>query len=355
MGSHSRRNLRSQVAHVGTLGVAAGSIVLAGTASAQGIEVDGQAYVAIKVATWQLTADGQALVTLSDGSTHSLAAGDFQIIDGQFYALESLVGPDGSGLLGAGLIAAGGAGALVIGALALTAGGNGNTGPAGSTHAQGTAVKGPLSDAFVYYDANGNGIVDLIIGAYGHNSSAGESYVVFGKNTANAGNFSASFDLVSLTDDDADGSAGFVINGISAGDRSGFSVSSAGDVNGDGIDDLIIGAPDTDLHLKNTAGQSYVVFGRRTHDENGDPNNVFGTEVHPSQLNGSNGFEILGHDDNDNIGFSLSSAGNINGDSFDDLIIGAPSIDDNTGQTYVLLGQDLFEPIVYIGDYLPDM
>ena len=160
MGSHSRRNLRSQVAHVGTLGVAAGSIVLAGTASAQGIEVDGQAYVAIKVATWQLTADGQALVTLSDGSTHSLAAGDFQIIDGQFYALESLVGPDGSGLLGAGLIAAGGAGALVIGALALTAGGNGNTGPAGSTQAQGTAVKGPLSDAFVYYDANGNGQFD---------------------------------------------------------------------------------------------------------------------------------------------------------------------------------------------------
>ena len=51
MGSHSRRNLRSQVAHVGTLGVAAGSIVLAGTASAQGIEVGGLAYVAIKVAT----------------------------------------------------------------------------------------------------------------------------------------------------------------------------------------------------------------------------------------------------------------------------------------------------------------
>ena len=40
----------------GTLGVAAGSIVLAVTASAQGIEVGGQAYVAIKVATWQLTA-----------------------------------------------------------------------------------------------------------------------------------------------------------------------------------------------------------------------------------------------------------------------------------------------------------
>ena len=73
--------------------------------------------MAIEVATWQLTADGQALVTLSDGSTHSLAAGDFQIIDGQFYALESLVGPDGSGLFGAGLFVYGGA--LDQGALSL--------------------------------------------------------------------------------------------------------------------------------------------------------------------------------------------------------------------------------------------
>ena len=145
-----------------TLGVAAGSTALTSKALGQGIEVGGQAYVAIKVAMWQLTADGQALVTLSDGSTHSLAAGDFQIVDGQFYAAESLVGADGSGLLGAGLIAAGGAGALVIGALALTAGsdGGGNTGPTGPTQAQGTAVKGPLSDAFVFYDANGNGQFD---------------------------------------------------------------------------------------------------------------------------------------------------------------------------------------------------
>ena len=110
----NRRGLGASMV-AGTLGVAAGSIVLAGTASAHGIEVDGQAYMAIKVATWQLTADGQALVTLSDGSTHSLAAGDFQIIDGQFYALESLVGPDGSGLLGAGLRPCGGLACVAFG------------------------------------------------------------------------------------------------------------------------------------------------------------------------------------------------------------------------------------------------
>ncbi len=61
--------------------------------------------------------------------------------------------------------------------------------------------------------------------------------------------FPAVFELSSL-----DGSNGFRINGIDGDDNSGYSVSGAGDVNGDGIDDLIIGAPN--------AGQSYVVYGR---------------------------------------------------------------------------------------------
>ena len=54
------------------------------------------------------------------------------------------------------------------------------------------------------------------------------------------------------------GNNGFTINGIDAGDQSGWSVACAGDVNGDGIDDLIIGAEDASLK----AGQSYVVFGQ---------------------------------------------------------------------------------------------
>ncbi len=50
--------------------------------------------------------------------------------------------------------------------------------------------------------------------------------------------FDAALELSSL-----DGSNGFVLNGIDAGDGSGHSVSGAGDINGDGFDDLIIGAP----------------------------------------------------------------------------------------------------------------
>ena len=69
--------------------------------------------------------------------------------------------------------------------------------------------------------------------------------------------FPASFDLSSL-----DGTNGFMINGVEADDRSGISVSDAGDINGDGIDDVIIGAFLADPNGNTNAGQSYVVFGR---------------------------------------------------------------------------------------------
>ena len=115
---------------------------------------------------------------------------------------------------------------------------------------------------------------------------------------------------------DLNGSNGFVLNGIDSGDRSGISVSSAGDVNGDGIDDLIIGADSADPNLSNS-GESYVVFGSTA---------GFGASFELSSLssgNGSNGFVLNGIDTSDFSGFSVSSAGDINGDGIDDLIIGA--------------------------------
>ncbi len=171
-------------------------------------------------------------------------------------------------------------------------------------------------------DINNDGFDDLIIGAPSadpNGSSSGTSYIIFGNNSP----FAHPFELSSL-----DGTNGFVANGKRDSQRafSGWSVNRAGDVNGDGIDDLIIGA-------QGFQGSSYVVFG----DEN-----PFSSPFELSSLDGSDGFVINGVGDRGNSGFSVSSAGDINGDGVDDLIIGAPrnSPNDNyrSGSSYVVLG-----------------
>ena len=65
-----------------------------------------------------------------------------------------------------------------------------------------------------------------------------------------------------LSANGGDGSEGFAVKGIDAEDLAGKSVSAAGDVNGDGVDDLIIGAAQVD-HDEGREGDTYVVFGRR--------------------------------------------------------------------------------------------
>ena len=185
-----------------------------------------------------------------------------------------------------------------------------------------------LSGAFVSDagDVNGDGIDDILIGApFGNPNGfgSGESYVVFGTNAG----FGASLELSSL-----DGSNGFTINGIDADDRAGSNVSSVGDVNGDGIDDILIAARRADPNGNSEAGESYVVFGT---------NAGFGASLELSSLDGSNGFTINGIDADDQSGFSLSDAGDVNGDGFDDILIGAPFADpngNNSGESYVVFG-----------------
>jgi Ca2+-binding RTX toxin-like protein len=187
-------------------------------------------------------------------------------------------------------------------------------------------------------DVNGDGFGDLIVGAKDddpNGMTSGASFVVFGKVDGTA---------VELSNIEA-GAGGFVINGASAFDYAGFSVSSAGDVNGDGLDDLIVGAYGDDPNDEN-AGASFVVFGKTD-----------GIAVELSAVEaGSGGFVINGVTYYDRSGFSVSSAGDVNGDGFDDLIIGAhySTYDYYNGASYVVFGGDFSGATTDIGTFGDD-
>jgi len=175
-------------------------------------------------------------------------------------------------------------------------------------------------------DINGDGLADLIVGAYNSDSAAGSnagrSYVVFGRAGTSAVNLSTI----------AAGSGGFVINGQSTGDVSGWATAGAGDVNGDGLSDLIISAPGGDPAAGTNAGRTYVIFG-----------NTGNAAVDLSAIAaGSGGFMINGQGADDVSGWSAAGAGDVNGDGLADLIIGAyrsdPPGGGNAGRSYVIFG-----------------
>ena len=173
-------------------------------------------------------------------------------------------------------------------------------------------------------DINGDGFDDLVVGSQIPTSSAinGRTYVIFGK----AGGFDATINLATLAAAD-----GFRIIGGEDSDFTARSVAIAGDINGDGFDDLIIGAEGSDIGGQGS-GTSYVLFGKA---------GGFGASVNLSTINGNNGFRILGDQNYDQSGFSVAAAGDVNGDGFDDVIVGAPSAPNGlgTGAAYVVFGK----------------
>ncbi|MDI6916807.1 MAG: transglutaminase domain-containing protein, partial [Thermoplasmatales archaeon] len=154
-------------------------------------------------------------------------------------------------------------------------------------------------------DINGDGYNDTIVGApYNdfNGQDAGAVYIFFGRTTWSAGNLNAD-------------SANVKIYGNVANDHFGWSVSSAGNVNGDLYNDIVIGAPG---NTTTVAGSAYIFYGRGTWNPTYNANNA------DVILNGgSNG---------DRFGFSVSDAGNVNNADNDDIIIGAPYNDSADGR-----------------------
>ena len=177
-------------------------------------------------------------------------------------------------------------------------------------------------------DFNNDGFEDVAAGdalnALNNLATSGETgtvHIAFGAVTINPVDF---------------GKSGLTIVGEDKGDQAGWALDGAGDMNGDGFDDLVIGAHfgDGQNNAKSGAGDAYVVFGR---------SGIGGTVLLDDVAKGIGGFVLRGIDVNDHAGYSVAGAGDFNADGFDDIIIGAPDADgpnrNGAGEAYVVFGK----------------
>ena len=180
-------------------------------------------------------------------------------------------------------------------------------------------------NAIAHGDINGDGYTDIIIGAPyadpGGRSAAGETYVIFGSSNPPS--------TIELSTESAD----ITICGAAYGDLSGYAVAS-GDVNGDGYDDIIIGAFGADPPGGSDAGETYVIFGSSS------PPSTFDLSTQSADITVCGGaYDLSGH---------AVAFGDMNGDGYDDIIIGAyaadPSGRDRAGKTYVIFGSSFPSP-----------
>ena len=184
-------------------------------------------------------------------------------------------------------------------------------------------------------DLNGDGIADIIAGAYGanvgSNADAGITYVFYGSATYS--------DAAPQTIDLSTTAASLTLNGIDAGDQSGFFVM-AGDVNKDGYADILTSAYISQGYnnAAASAGEAYVVYGSASL---------------PASLDLATQVTIYGAAAGDRLGRSLAS-GDVNGDGYDDLILGASRADPpgrpDAGIVYVIYGGTSLPSPVLLSD-----
>jgi hypothetical protein len=160
-------------------------------------------------------------------------------------------------------------------------------------------------------DFNNDGQDDLVVGAWGHDTAGAASGRVYVLEGPIVGTSSLS-------------TATAILDGESPGDWAGWSVACAGDVNGDGFDDLLVGAYRDDT-ASTDAGAAYLILGP-----------IVGT----ASLSTADA-KLVGVAHHDYAGFAVAGAGDVNGDGFDDLLIGAESADgggSSSGEAYLVYG-----------------
>ncbi|MBI3019263.1 MAG: FG-GAP repeat protein [Deltaproteobacteria bacterium] len=172
------------------------------------------------------------------------------------------------------------------------------------------------SPATVRHDFNGDGIADILVGAVGDDdggTDAGAAYIFYGS-TSLASSIDASLANVKLIGEDI-------------GDQFGFSVSGVGDVNDDGISDILVGAPLDDDGAAADAGAAYIFYGSTS----------LASSIGASLAN----VKLIGGAANDLFGNSISGAGDVNKDGISDILVGARENDDggaNSGVAYIFYG-----------------
>ena len=141
-----------------------------------------------------------------------------------------------------------------------------------------------------------------------------DSYIIFGKPAY----FAPLIDVTQFTSAD-----GIRIPGS-------MEISGAGDFNGDGIDDLVIGDSSANTPAGESSGAAYIVFGRKE---------GFGEGLNLDTLTEAQGFSITGLAAGDSLGVTPRGIGDINGDGLDDVMIGAFGAEGGNGAAYVIFGK----------------